>query len=91
MAHLPEIDRGGTGYGQGGIFREVEPPNRLVFTFAWEEEGERGMGKLVTLFSRSGAVALMTFSGRLSGRKNASATVGAGTAPSTAWAITKAA
>lgn len=33
----------------GGVFREVVPPERLVFTFAWEEEGERGLETLVTV------------------------------------------
>jgi uncharacterized protein YndB with AHSA1/START domain len=33
----------------GGIFREIVPPERLVFTFAWEEEGERGLETLVTV------------------------------------------
>ena len=30
----------------GGVYREVVP---LVFTFAWEEEGERGLETLVTI------------------------------------------
>ena len=33
----------------GGVFREVAPPERLVFTFAWEEEGERGLESVVTV------------------------------------------
>ena len=33
----------------GGSFREVVPPERLVFTFAWEESGERGLDTLVTV------------------------------------------
>jgi len=33
----------------GGVFREVTPPERLVFTFAWEEDGERGEETLVTV------------------------------------------
>jgi uncharacterized protein YndB with AHSA1/START domain len=32
-----------------GVFREVIPPERLVFTFAWEEDGERGIETLVTI------------------------------------------
>jgi uncharacterized protein YndB with AHSA1/START domain len=32
-----------------GTFREVVPMERLVFTFVWEEEGERGMENLVTI------------------------------------------
>lgn len=34
---------------QGGIVREVKPPERLVFTFAWDEEGERGQETVVTI------------------------------------------
>lgn len=38
----------------GGVFREVSEPERLVFTFAWEETGERGLETLVTVtFSES--------------------------------------
>lgn len=33
----------------GGEFREVAQPERLAFTFAWEEPGERGIETLVTL------------------------------------------
>jgi uncharacterized protein YndB with AHSA1/START domain len=32
-----------------GTFREVVPMERLVFTFVWEEEGERGMENIVTI------------------------------------------
>jgi uncharacterized protein YndB with AHSA1/START domain len=28
---------------QGGVYREVKQPERLVFTFAWEGEGEKEM------------------------------------------------
>jgi len=34
---------------QGGVFREVREPDRIVFTFAWEEEGERGLETLVSV------------------------------------------
>jgi uncharacterized protein YndB with AHSA1/START domain len=34
---------------QRGVFREVVEPDRLVFTFAWDEEGERGLETLVTV------------------------------------------
>lgn len=34
---------------QGGVFREVVEPDRVVFTFAWEEGGERGLETLVTV------------------------------------------
>lgn len=33
----------------GGVYREIVPPERLVFTFAWDEEGERGLETMVTL------------------------------------------
>ena len=33
----------------GGVYREIAPPERLVFTFAWEEEGERGLETVVTI------------------------------------------
>jgi uncharacterized protein YndB with AHSA1/START domain len=42
-----------TGTGQElwqhGVFREVVAPERLVFTFVWEEEGERGIENIVTV------------------------------------------
>jgi len=44
------------------VFREVVPPERLVFTFAWEEEGERGIENLVTItFDGQNGKTLMTF------------------------------
>jgi len=46
----------------GGVFREVAPPERVVFTFAWEEEGERGLETLVTLtFAEQDGKTRMTF------------------------------
>jgi uncharacterized protein YndB with AHSA1/START domain len=46
----------------GGVYREIVPPERLSFTFAWEEEGERGLETLVTItFAAQGAKTLMTF------------------------------
>jgi uncharacterized protein YndB with AHSA1/START domain len=46
---------------QGGVFLEVVPPERLVFTFAWEEEGERGLETVVTVtFAEQGGKTLMT-------------------------------
>lgn len=45
-----------------GVFREVVPPERLVFTFSWEEEGERGLENLVTVtFAEEGGRTRMTF------------------------------
>jgi uncharacterized protein YndB with AHSA1/START domain len=44
-----------------GVFREVEPPRRLVFTFQWEEEGERGIENVVTVtLAEHGNRTLMT-------------------------------
>jgi uncharacterized protein YndB with AHSA1/START domain len=44
------------------VFREVAPPERVVFTFAWEEEGERGLETLVTLtFAEQDGKTRMTF------------------------------
>jgi uncharacterized protein YndB with AHSA1/START domain len=34
---------------QHGVFREVIRDERLVFTFRWEEDGERGIETLVTI------------------------------------------
>jgi uncharacterized protein YndB with AHSA1/START domain len=47
---------------QRGVFREVVAPERLVFTYAWEEEGERGLETLVTVtLAEQGSKTLMTF------------------------------
>ena len=46
----------------GGVFREVVAPERLVFTFAWEEEGEGGLETLITVtFAERDGKTLMTF------------------------------
>lgn len=45
----------------GGVFREVVAPERLAFTFAWDEEGERGNENVVTLtFTEQDGRTLMT-------------------------------
>jgi uncharacterized protein YndB with AHSA1/START domain len=45
-----------------GVFREIVAPERLVFTFAWDEEGERGLETLVTItFADQSGKTLMTF------------------------------
>ena len=47
---------------QGGVFREVVEPERIVFTFAWEEDGERGLETLVTVtFAEQDGKTRMTF------------------------------
>jgi len=52
----------GEELGLGGVFREVVVPERVVFTFAWEEEGERGLETLVTVtFAEQKGKTLMTF------------------------------
>jgi uncharacterized protein YndB with AHSA1/START domain len=45
----------------GGVYREIAPPERLTFTFAWEEEGERGLETVVaiTLTERGGKTHMM--------------------------------
>jgi uncharacterized protein YndB with AHSA1/START domain len=46
----------------GGMYREIVAPERVVFTFAWDEEGERGLETLVTLtFVEEGGKTRMTF------------------------------
>ena len=45
-----------------GVFRDVTAPERLVFTFAWDEEGERGLETSVTItFTDQNGKTLMTF------------------------------
>jgi uncharacterized protein YndB with AHSA1/START domain len=45
-----------------GVFREITPPSRLVFTFAWEQEGERGLETVVTVdFAEHNGKTRMTF------------------------------
>ena len=52
----------GADLWHGGVFREVVPPERLVFTFAWDEEGERGIENVVTItFTAQGRKTLMNF------------------------------
>lgn len=44
-----------------GVYREVAPPERLVFTFRWETEGERGLDTVVTVtFESKGRGTRMT-------------------------------
>ena len=45
-----------------GVYREIAAPDRLVFTFAWEEAGERGLETLVTVtFAEQDGKTQMTF------------------------------
>jgi uncharacterized protein YndB with AHSA1/START domain len=49
---------------QGGVFREIEPPERVSYTFAWEEDdnGKPGNEMLVTLsFEERGGKTKLTF------------------------------
>ena len=39
----------GADLWHGGVFREIVKPARLVFTFTWEEDGERGVETIVTV------------------------------------------
>lgn len=39
----------GQEYWMRGVYREVVAPERLVFSFSWEEDGERGLETLVTV------------------------------------------
>ena len=33
----------------GGVYRSIEPPNRMAFTWAWESDGVSGPESLVTI------------------------------------------
>jgi uncharacterized protein YndB with AHSA1/START domain len=60
--HCLESTGGGKDLWLGGIYREIVPPERLVFTFAWEEEGERGLENLVTVtFAEQNGKTVLTF------------------------------
>jgi uncharacterized protein YndB with AHSA1/START domain len=47
--HCLTAAKDGRKLWQGGVFQEVVAPALLSFTFAWEEEGERGLETLVTI------------------------------------------
>ena len=52
----------GKDYWMRGIYREIVEPERIVFTFSWEEDGERGRENLVTVtFAEQGEQTRMTF------------------------------
>jgi uncharacterized protein YndB with AHSA1/START domain len=50
----------GKDYPQGGVIREVIPPERLVYTFAWDESPEEETLIELTLVERGGKTE-MTF------------------------------
>jgi uncharacterized protein YndB with AHSA1/START domain len=51
----------GEGLWQNGTFTEVVPLEKLVFTFVWEEAGERGEANMVVItFSDQGTQTLVT-------------------------------
>jgi uncharacterized protein YndB with AHSA1/START domain len=56
-------DGGGPDLWQGGVNREIVPPERLVFTFAWDApDGGRGPETLVTVtFAEKDGKTEMTF------------------------------
>ena len=56
-------DEDGEELWQGGVYREVVEPERLVFTFAWDgEDGRRGHETLVTImFAEQRGRTTMTF------------------------------
>ena len=52
----------GKEYWMRGIYREIVKPERIIFTFSWEEEGERGRENLVSVtFAEQGDKTRMTF------------------------------
>jgi len=52
----------GVDHWNSGVYREIVPPERLVFTFAWEEDGKRGHETLVTVaFAEEDGRTRMTF------------------------------
>lgn len=52
----------GKDYWMRGVYQEIAPPERIVLTFAWEEEGERGLENLVTVtFADEGGKTRLTF------------------------------
>jgi uncharacterized protein YndB with AHSA1/START domain len=48
---------------QSGVYREIVPPERLVFTYAWDQDdGSRGPETLVTItFAEHGGRTTMIF------------------------------
>lgn len=53
----------GEALWQNGEFREVVPLEKLVFTFVWEADGERGVANIVTvIFEDAGRQTRVTLS-----------------------------
>ena len=47
---------------QGGVIKEIVPPRRLVYTFKWDADGERGIDTVVTVeFEEKDGKTLMHF------------------------------
>ncbi|MGI9451884.1 MAG: SRPBCC family protein, partial [Geminicoccaceae bacterium] len=42
-------NRDGDDYTMSGVYREISAPHRLVFTWAWEQDGVRGHETVVTI------------------------------------------
>lgn len=52
----------GNDYWMGGVYREVIEPEKLIFTFAWDEEGKPGADTLITVsFIDVGGKTRLTF------------------------------
>ena len=70
-----------------GVYREVQPPSRLAFTWGWEREDGRGHETLVTieLHERAGGTLLVLTQETSRTRARATSTAMAGRAASTVW------
>ncbi|MCW5626689.1 MAG: SRPBCC domain-containing protein, partial [Burkholderiales bacterium] len=52
----------GIDYRMRGTYREIVESERLVFSFSWDEEGERGMETVVTvIFADEDGMTRLTF------------------------------
>ncbi len=52
----------GKEYIMAGVYQEIVAAERIVFTFAWEEDGERGLETLITVtFADQGSRTKLTF------------------------------
>ena len=51
----------GQEYPQHGVYREITPPKRIVFTFVWDREGERSEMQCTFSFAERGNGTDMTF------------------------------